>query len=141
MQSFTARASRAKDKGDHHLTNRKSGRKGMVYGLGIAIAALLGAAPAFATGDSQHGEAIFKKYCQGCHGADGNGGGKGFMPHVGPLARKGYIDQLPDEYLATVISQGGEATGKSAFMPSWKTTLTEQDIADVIAYIRTFAAN
>ena len=93
------------------------------------------------TGDSQHGEVIFKKYCQGCHGADGNGGGKGFMPHVGPLARKGYIDQLPDEYLATVISQGGEATGKSAFMPSWKTTLTEQDIADVIAYIRTFAAN
>lgn len=102
---------------------------------------MLVAAPAFAAGDAGYGKVLFLRYCQGCHGPDGQGEGKGFMPHVGPLARKGYIDQLPDEYLATVIAQGGEATGKSAFMPSWKTTLTEQDIADVIAYIRKFAAN
>jgi mono/diheme cytochrome c family protein len=60
------------------------------------------------------------------------------MPHVGPLARKGYIETMPDEYLAAVITEGGLAVGKSAYMPSWKTTLTEQDIADVIAFIRTF---
>jgi mono/diheme cytochrome c family protein len=81
---------------------------------------------------------LFLRYCQGCHGPDGKGGGKGFMPHVGPLARKGYIDTMPDEYLETVIAEGGLATGKSGYMPSWKTTLTEQDIADVIAFIRTF---
>ena len=81
---------------------------------------------AIAAGDAQHGEAIFLRYCQG------------FMPHVGPLARKGYIETMPDEYLAAVITEGGLAVGKSAYMPSWKTTLTEQDIADVIAFIRTF---
>src|SRR5262249_40173909 len=94
------------------------------------------AAPA--AGDVHHGEAIFMRYCQGCHGPDGKGGGKGFMPHVGPLAKKGYIEYLPDEYLAEVISEGGPVVGKSGFMPSWKTTLSQQDIADVIAFIRTF---
>jgi len=123
------------------LTVRLGNWTGAICGLGIAVTTLLAAVTAFAAGDSGHGQAIFKRYCQGCHGADGNGAGKGFMPHIGPLARKGYIDQLPDEYLATVIAEGGEATGKSAFMPSWKTTLTQPDIADVIAYIRTFVEN
>ena len=63
---------------------------------------------------------------------------EGFMPHVGPLAQKGYIEDLPDDYLAAAIADGGAAVGKSGFMPSWKTTLSEKDIADVIAYIRTF---
>jgi len=35
------------------------------------------------------------------------------------------------------ITEGGAYVGKSAFMPSWKSTLSEQDIADVIAFIRT----
>jgi mono/diheme cytochrome c family protein len=88
-------------------------------------------------GDARRGQAIFLQDCQGCHGPDGKGGGKGFMPHVGPLARKGYIETLPDDYLADVIAEGGAAAGKSAFMPSWKNTLTPQDIADVVAFIRT----
>jgi mono/diheme cytochrome c family protein len=97
---------------------------------------MLGAA--VAGGDAQHGKAIFLQYCQGCHGPDGKGGGKGFMPHIGPLARKGYIETLPDDYLADVIAEGGAAAGKSAFMPVWKNTLSQQDIADVVAFIRTF---
>jgi mono/diheme cytochrome c family protein len=110
----------------------------------LAVAALL-LSPAMlpaaiAAGDAHRGETIFLRYCQGCHGPDGRGGGKGFMPHVGPLARKGYIETMPDEYLAAVITEGGLAVGKSGYMPSWKTTLTEQDIADVIAFIRTFVA-
>jgi mono/diheme cytochrome c family protein len=93
---------------------------------------------AIAAGDAHHGASIFQQYCQGCHGPDGRGGGKGFMPHVGPLARKDYIEHLPDEYLEEVIAEGGAAVGKSGYMPSWKTTLSKQDIADVVAYIRTF---
>src|SRR5438876_2995134 len=91
---------------------------------------------AIAAGDARQGETIFLRYCQGCHGPDGRGGGKGFMPHVGPLTRKGYIDLIDDASLAMVITEGGEAMGKSGFMPSWKATLSKDDIADVIAYIR-----
>jgi mono/diheme cytochrome c family protein len=105
---------------------------------GVWTLLLITTPAALAAGDVHHGEAIFMRYCQGCHGPDGKGGGKGFMPHVGPLAKKDYIEYLPDEYLAEVISEGGAAVGKSGFMPSWKTTLPQQDIADVIAFIRTF---
>jgi mono/diheme cytochrome c family protein len=94
--------------------------------------------PARAAGDAARGEPLYQRYCSGCHGVDGHGGAKNFMPHVGALTKKGYIELLEDEYLATVIAEGGEAIGKSGFMPSWKTTLSKQDIADVIAYIRTF---
>jgi mono/diheme cytochrome c family protein len=106
-----------------------------LFGCLIVIASSLSPVmlrAAIAGGDARRGQAIFLKDCQGCHGPDGKGGGKGFMPHVGPLARKGYIETLPDDYLADVI-----AAGKSAFMPSWKNTLTQQDIADVVAFIRT----
>jgi mono/diheme cytochrome c family protein len=119
---------------------RNCARAALLCGLAVVASLLspivLGAASA--GGDAHRGQAIFLQYCQGCHGPDGRGGGKGFMPHVGPLARKGYIETLPDEYLADVIAEGGAAAGKSAFMPSWKTTLSQQDIADVVAFIRTF---
>ena len=94
-------------------------------------------APAMA-GDARRGEPMYQRYCAGCHGADGRGGGKNFMPHVGALTRKGYTDLLEDSYLEAIIAEGGEAFGKSAYMPAWKTTLSSQDIADVIAYVRTF---
>jgi mono/diheme cytochrome c family protein len=97
----------------------------------------LASAPA-AAGDAQRGEPMYQRYCTGCHGADGRGGGKNFMPHVGALTRKGYTDRLEDSYLESIVADGGEAFGKSAYMPSFKTTLSSQDIADVIAYVRTF---
>ena len=98
---------------------------------------LLLAAPAVA-GDARRGEPMYQRYCAGCHGADGRGGGKNFMPHVGALTRKGYTDLLEDSYLEAIIAEGGEAFGKSSYMPSWKMTLSSQDIADVIAYVRSF---
>jgi mono/diheme cytochrome c family protein len=97
----------------------------------------LSAMPASAA-DARRGEPLYQRYCSGCHGVDGQGGAKNFMPHVGVLTRKGYIDLLEDDYLAMVIADGGEAWGKSAFMPAWKTALSKEDIADVIAYIRAF---
>jgi len=104
--------------------------------LGIATCVMLSIAPARGEGDPGRGEPLYQRYCAGCHGVDGQGGAKNFMPHVGALTKKGYIDLLEDDYLATVITEGGEAVGKSGFMPSWKTTLSKEDIADVIAYIR-----
>jgi mono/diheme cytochrome c family protein len=93
-------------------------------------------APAVA-GDPQRGEPMYQRYCTGCHGTDGRGGGKNFMPHVGALTRKGYTERLEDSYLMAIVAEGGEAFGKSAYMPSFKTALSSQDIADVIAYVRT----
>jgi len=104
--------------------------------LGVTACLMLSVMRARAAGDPGRGEPLYQRYWAGCHGADGQGGAKNFMPHVGALTKKGYIDLLEDEYLTMIIAEGGEAVGKSAFMPSWKTTLSKQDIADVIEYIR-----
>jgi cytochrome c oxidase cbb3-type subunit III len=112
-------------------------RRAWLFGPHTVILILLSATPAFA-GDPKRGEPMFQRYCSGCHGVDGRGGGKNFMPHVGALTRKGYTELLEDDYFARIITDGGEAYGKSAYMPAFKTALSPQDIADVIAYVRTF---
>ena len=88
-------------------------------------------------GDIANGSSVYKRYCRGCHGKDGRGGAHTFMPHIHNLTRKGYIDLLPDEHLAKVIREGGEANGMSSYMPAWAGTLTQAQIDDVIAFIRT----
>jgi len=115
--------------------NRCNRQRALSIMLGVS-AWLIASAPALCD-DPQRGEPMYQRYCAGCHGADGRGGGKNFMPHVGALTRKGYTDLLEDSYLEAIVAEGGEAFGKSAYMPAWKTTLSRQEIADVIAYIRT----
>jgi mono/diheme cytochrome c family protein len=90
----------------------------------------------FTDGDAAAGAPLYKRYCSGCHGADGRGGAHTFMPHVGTLTKKDYIELVPDGYLYLVIAEGGVAVGKNSYMPAWKSTLSEQDIKDVIAHIR-----
>ena len=91
----------------------------------------------FTDGDAAHGAPLYKRYCSGCHGEDGRGGAQTFMPHIGNLTEKNYIEFLPDGYLFTVIAEGGVSVGKSTMMPAWKAKLSEQDIKDIIAHIRT----
>ena len=90
----------------------------------------------FTDGNATHGATLYKRYCQGCHGEDGRGGAQTFMPHIQNLTQKDYIEFLPDGYLFTVIAEGGGSVGKSTMMPAWKVTLSEQDIKDIIAHIR-----
>jgi mono/diheme cytochrome c family protein len=90
----------------------------------------------FTDGDPAAGARLYKRYCSGCHGADGRGGAHTFMPHVQNLTRKDYIELVPDGYLYLVIAEGGEAVGKNSYMPAWESTLTEQEIKDIIAHIR-----
>ncbi len=110
----------------------------------LAVAAAMGVfAPAanaadepVAKGDAERGEALYLRYCRGCHGEDGRGDGLVFMPHVNNLTKKGYIDLLPDSYLMLAIKKGGPGIGKSSYMPSWEDTLSEQQILDIIAHLR-----
>lgn len=87
-------------------------------------------------GNAASGEALYKRYCRGCHGEEGKGGGLVFMPHVNNLTKKGYIELLPDDYLMLAITKGGLEIGKSSYMPSFEGTLTTEQRKDLIAYIR-----
>ena len=46
---------------------------------------------------------------------------------------------LPDEYLYLVICKGGTALGKNFIMPEFGGVISDQDIRDLIAWIRTFS--
>lgn len=89
--------------------------------------------------DVERGQELFLRYCAGCHGEDGRGEAKTFRPSVGNLAVKELMDQVPDEYLFTVIKHGGAAVGKNAAMPARGKQLADQDIWDIVGFVRTLA--
>jgi len=90
-------------------------------------------------GDASKGRDVFLRYCSGCHGEDGRGEAKTFRPNVGNLAIKQLMDELSDEYLFVVIQKGGAAVGKNAAMPAWNAQLGDDEIRDVVAFVRTLS--
>ena len=94
-----------------------------------------------ANGNHDRGEKLYNRYCRGCHGEEGKGDGLTFQPHVNNLTRKGYIENLPDSYLLLAMMRGGAGIGKSNAMPSWESTLSRQQMVDIIAYIRSLPLN
>src|SRR5712692_1694458 len=97
---------------------------------------------ATATGDTQAGKAIYERACVGCHGPTGQGGCMAAMLAVPPrnLAGQAYMGTRSDQQLFDVISKGGAATGLSAAMTAFGSQLSEQQIWDTVAYVRTLAA-
>jgi len=98
----------------------KSGSKGKTEAAGAATA-----------GDATAGEVVYNQYCVACHQADGTG-------MNGMLAGNFVADKdrlaKSDEELIASIRDG--VTGKIGTMPPWGATLSEQDMANVLAYIR-----
>jgi mono/diheme cytochrome c family protein len=104
----------------------------------LALAAVAPLDPAQGR-DLTRGKELFIRYCSGCHGEDGRGEAKTFRPSVGNLAVKELMEQVSDEYLFTVIQKGGAAVGKNAAMPAWSAQLGDDDIRDIVAFVRTLA--
>ena len=87
------------------------------------------------------GKEIFEQMCAGCHGTYGNGqeGTKsGFVPRIGTLANKEYMDSVPDDYLNMIIKKGGAYMGKIAAMPAWEHKFNDEQVVSLVAHIRTF---
>lgn len=89
-----------------------------------------------AKGNAENGGRLWKRYCVGCHGKDGRGGGHTFMPHIENLTKKSYMEKVPDDFLFLVIDKGGVAAGKNHYMPAWGSKLDDRQIYDLIAHIR-----
>ena len=86
------------------------------------------------------GRQVYQHYCQICHGKTGQGDGFNAAmldPPPRNFSDEAFWKQTNDESLTAVISQGGKAVDKSVLMPPWGHTLDEQQIRDVIAYLRT----
>lgn len=112
-------------------------------GLGLLLTILT--ATAFAEDDKaalaasiERGDATFHKYCVLCHGptAEGNGRLARVLDPKPANLRKSMRNDL---YKEMIIHEGGENMGRSKFMPSWKDELSDDQIHDVVHYLRTIA--
>ncbi len=92
------------------------------------------------------GKLIFIKYCQVCHGAEGDG--KGFnafnLQNSFGMLPANFTDSttvaaLTEKTIIAAVSKGGNAVGKSQYMPPWGGTLRTEEVENVAAYIKALA--
>jgi cytochrome c oxidase cbb3-type subunit 3 len=108
--------------------------------LVVAVVQLPGIA--WGAGDAAKGKAKYAEVCAACHGASGKGDG----PAAASLPTKprdhtdgAYMGKLKDQQIFDFIKRGGQALGKSPLMPPWGGQLTDEQIQDLVAYIRSLA--
>ncbi len=82
-------------------------------------------------GDPVNGAALYADNCAVCHGADGEGGGGGTFPVMKPNE---FVQMNTTADLVTFIQEGREGTAMTGF----EDRLTEQEIADIVAHLRTW---
>jgi mono/diheme cytochrome c family protein len=92
--------------------------------------------------DPDPGREIYELVCAICHGKGGNNEGvmtEQFM--VTPVRHDNgaYMNQLSNDYLFKIISEGGTAVGKSPQMKPWNEVYSSDQIWSVVAYLRTLA--
>jgi len=112
----------------------------------LALATLLAPAGAFA-GDAAAGKTVYTVNCLSCHGETGKGDGpvgavlqpppRNFAVGDFKFDTDGDGKTGTEADLTAVITKGAGAFGGNQMMAPWGGMLSEDDIANVIAYIHT----
>lgn len=99
--------------------------------LAFLLAAALLMNSAWAATPDIDGVAVFKTNCASCHGDDGAGTSAGFSLNVADLRSKD-VQGLSNNQLEQIVKNGKEN------MPAFSGNLSDQQIAAVVAHVRTF---
>ena len=90
----------------------------------------------YITNGVKRGHVVYSQYCILCHGLKGDGNGR-----AAKLLKTKPSDLTAsnknDDYFRQIIKYGSEGMGRSTAMPGRIDELSEQEIEDVVAYIRT----
>jgi len=123
-----------------HMTIRNCLRLGGTLGLVVILAALVAAPPSRAA-DLGTARRNFNAFCAKCHGPSGRGDG----PAAAALDTRprdftncARMRKLSDDTLFTAIKEGGVAAGVSHDMAAWGKGLKDDQIRDLVAYVRAF---
>lgn len=100
----------------------------------IAYLRFLGRSKHELMGDPELGMQLYQKYCQVCHGVEGDGDGimtslMGIMPmdHTNPNETNSLSNK---EIVSSILD------GKKRFMPAWRGILNQNDVEALVSYIR-----
>jgi mono/diheme cytochrome c family protein len=118
----------------------------------LALAAVLAAIGAFTGGlawlldtpkpsaGAPKAERLYLGLCATCHGADGRGSWSAalFLVRPGKLSDAAALDRRSDQYLFDLIKHGGAPIGRPG-MPAFGSTLTDGEIEELVAYVRTLS--
>ena len=96
--------------------------------------------------DAKSGKTIYEGGCIACHGADGRGADEKLTEFKRPgtwpdFTRCDQTTPEPDSAWKAVIVNGGPYLGFSTIMPRFRDLLSNDQIDDVVAYLRTFCTS
>lgn len=115
---------------------RRQTRCGGALALATVLLPVALAAQAPEQGDAKKGKGYYQQYCAICHGKRGLGNGsmaKATSPPASKLTTREVQDKS-DEALLNAI-----ANGVGGSMPAWQGVLNDQQLLDVVAYLRALA--
>ncbi len=103
-------------------------------------------------GSRENGKALYDGICSQCHGFDGKGQefpalGKvviGFTGHSAPaLNNEGFLKSASDGFIKATLIHGRVGTPMTAFLKGKQgfVEITEEDIDDIVTYIRSWDSN
>ena len=95
------------------------------------------------TPDAARGAALYVANCATCHGPRGDGDGPvaaALTPKPAKHHDGAYMNALSNEHLFKVVKEGGPSVGKSPMMAPWGGMLSDVQIWDVVAFVRSLAA-
>lgn len=90
-------------------------------------------------GDARNGRELYTEKCVLCHGSQGEGWDWSKKVPKPPIPVPDLAKVAPeqsDKFLFEVIKGGGEAVGKTRFMPPFGFQLTDKEVWDLVAYMR-----
>lgn len=90
------------------------------------------------------GAALYRTACAGCHGMDGTGVSQERLVLDVPIpdfTDCSFASREPDGDWGAVVHAGGPVRGFSDAMPAFGEALDAEEIADVLAYVRTFCGD
>ncbi|MGH7399292.1 MAG: c-type cytochrome [Candidatus Rokuibacteriota bacterium] len=118
----------------------------MSLGRRLGLALLLGlaatSAPSAVDAASHRvalGKELYVERCALCHGSQGHGWEWTQKVMKPPVPVPNFVETVPkmsDDDLKRIILDGGEAVGKTRFMPAFGFNMKDGDVEAVIAYLR-----
>jgi mono/diheme cytochrome c family protein len=123
--------------GPELMANLTRHRQVMMYGIPTPYSSMADTSPN-TPGKVRRGALLFERHCVACHGLSGRGTGPAGQDLAPAPANLAWLAPAPvgrsDPYMYWAIAEGGKPVGSG--MPSFKGTLSADEIWSVIAYIR-----